>query len=201
MWEQAPLEAKLVSYNPETFNAILMNRGQSCMQRSGEDGKPSVLSCDLNSDSQLMAHNLQIDLTLSLQMLLRNVEAQAQKISEQMVRGRRYVNSKMVLPRSTKKEPMVRPQFVKNDDVKPDAGTETSAEIGTEAAPSEVDPRMLPTKEPKYSPDMVISKTSASFDSPGWPSKQQCLQWKLYKDNGKNNVMPVFMPPENKGFE
>jgi hypothetical protein len=48
--------------------------GQSCMQRI-QDGRP-VLSCDVNSDSQLLAHSLQIDITLSLQMLLKNVESQ-----------------------------------------------------------------------------------------------------------------------------
>lgn len=44
------------------------------MQRV-QDGRP-VLSCDVNSDSQLLAHSLQIDITLSLQMLLKNVESQ-----------------------------------------------------------------------------------------------------------------------------
>jgi hypothetical protein len=48
--------------------------GHSCSQRI-QDGRP-VLSCDVNSESQLLAHSLQIDITLSLQMLLKNVESQ-----------------------------------------------------------------------------------------------------------------------------
>jgi len=40
-----------------------------------QDGRP-VLSCDVNSESQLLAHSLQIDITASLQMLLKNVESQ-----------------------------------------------------------------------------------------------------------------------------
>jgi hypothetical protein len=53
---------------------VYCTAGQSCMQRV-QDGRP-VLSCDVNSDSQLLAHSLQIDITLSLQMLLKNVESQ-----------------------------------------------------------------------------------------------------------------------------
>jgi hypothetical protein len=44
------------------------------MQRI-QDGRP-VLSCDMNSESQLLTHSLHIDITLSLQMLLKNVESQ-----------------------------------------------------------------------------------------------------------------------------
>lgn len=44
------------------------------MQRI-QDGRP-ILTCDVKSESQLLAHNLHIDITLSLQMLLKNVESQ-----------------------------------------------------------------------------------------------------------------------------
>lgn len=40
-----------------------------------QDGRP-VLSCDVSSESKLLAHSLHIDISLSLQMLLRNVELQ-----------------------------------------------------------------------------------------------------------------------------
>lgn len=48
--------------------------GQSCMQGI-QDGR-LVLSCDVNSKSQLLAHSLQIDIALSFQLLLKNVESQ-----------------------------------------------------------------------------------------------------------------------------
>lgn len=40
-----------------------------------QDGR-LVLSCDVNSKSQLLAHSLQIDIALSFQLLLKNVESQ-----------------------------------------------------------------------------------------------------------------------------
>lgn len=184
MWEQAPLEAKLVAYNPDTFSAMLANRGQSCMQRTGDDGKPSVLSCDFNSDSQMMAHNLQIDITLSLQMLLRNVESQAQKISEQMSKGKRYVSK--IISQKTKKEVPPKPKYVSSFN-------SLSVDSDELVVPA--------TQEPIYPADMVISKTSVNFDNPGWPTKQQCVQWKLYANTEKDDVLPVFLLPENKGFE
>jgi hypothetical protein len=48
--------------------------GQSCMQGI-QDGR-LVLSCDVNSKSQLLAHSLQVDIALSFQLLLKNVESQ-----------------------------------------------------------------------------------------------------------------------------
>lgn len=48
--------------------------GQSCVQGI-HDGR-LVLSCDVNSQSQLLAHNLQVDIALSFQLLLKNVESQ-----------------------------------------------------------------------------------------------------------------------------
>jgi len=48
--------------------------GQSCMHGI-QDGR-LVLSCDVNSKSQLLAHSLQIDIALSFQLLLKNVESQ-----------------------------------------------------------------------------------------------------------------------------
>lgn len=48
--------------------------GQSCMQGI-QDGR-LVLSCDVNSKSQILAHSLQIDIALSFQLLLKNVESQ-----------------------------------------------------------------------------------------------------------------------------
>lgn len=179
MWEQAPLEAKLVAYSPETFSAMLANRGQSCMQRNGDDSKPGTLSCDLNTDSQMMAHNLQIDITLSLQMLLRNVESQAQKISEQMSRGKAWEKKKKW--QEVKKDPSLLGKAITS------AGIESNENLSP------------PTKDPKYPSHMDVPMSSEDFDDSGWPTRQQCNQWKLDLDN--NKPYPVYLPPENKGFE
>ncbi|XP_067009164.1 tetratricopeptide repeat protein 17 [Anabrus simplex] len=84
MWQQAPLEMRLLGQDQQSLAAVLRATGQSCVQRL-QGGRPT-LSCDLNSDSQVLAHSLQVDFALSLQMLLKNVESQAKKISEQMAR-------------------------------------------------------------------------------------------------------------------
>lgn len=87
MYQQAPLEVKLQSFQHEPITALLSQRaGDKCLPQIQKDGS-AILSCD----SQLLAHHLQIDITLSLQLLLKNVESQAQKISEQM--SRRMVGS------------------------------------------------------------------------------------------------------------
>lgn len=168
LWEQAPLEEKLVAYSPETFSAMLEKRGQTCTQRSGDDNKPGVLSCDLNTDTQMMAHNLHIDITLSLQMLLRNVESQAQKISEQMSKG----------TWEDKKKKWQKKRF-----------------------PSKMEDDILepPTLDAKYPSSMDIPLSNEDFDDSSWPTRQQCGQWKL--DFNTNKIYPVFLPPENKGFE
>lgn len=88
LWEQAPKAAFVRLHNAnnqeETLGAILTSRGQSCMQRGGDD---AVLTCDVTTDSQMLAHNLQIDLSVSFQ-LLKNVENQLTKIEEQMAKSR-----------------------------------------------------------------------------------------------------------------
>uniref|UniRef100_A0A1B6E4T7 Tetratricopeptide repeat protein 17 n=1 Tax=Clastoptera arizonana TaxID=38151 RepID=A0A1B6E4T7_9HEMI len=76
LYQQAPLHMKLQNYQHESLTAMLNHRDK-CIPIV-QDGT-TILNCD-----QLLAHHLQIDITLSLQLLLKNVESQAQKISEQM---------------------------------------------------------------------------------------------------------------------
>lgn len=176
LWEQVPFETKMFAYSPETLGKMLTERGQSCMQRN--DGEKGTLSCDLNSDSRITAHNLQIDLTLSLHMLLRNVESQAQKISEQMSKGRWQERKKKW--QETKKNG-------------PSLGKILNLGIDIN------DNRNPPTKETKYPAHMDVPMMSDEFDESGWPTRQQCGQWKL--DLETNNIYPVYLPPENKGYE
>lgn len=104
-------------------------------------------------------------------MLLRNVESQAQKISEQMSRGkwdekkRKWQESKKILAKIVESEDTTEP----------------------------------PTLDAKYPASMDVPMSSEDFDDSSWPTRQQCGQWKL--DLNSNKVFPVFLPPENKGFE
>lgn len=167
---------------------MLLNRGQSCTQKESEDGKPSHLSCDLKNDNLMLAHNLQLELILTTQMFLRNVEMQVQMVSEHLRKSKDYVNRLPVSRRknNNKEDTLVKSKFFSDLN----SLNLNSDELYVPA-----------TQQPKYSPQMDIPKTGASFDSPGWPTKQQCLQWKLYSDFGKDTVLSIYLPPENKGFE
>jgi len=103
MYQQAPLEVKLQGFQNEPLSSLLSHKGENCLPQTQRDGS-TVMSCD----SKLLAHHLQIDITLSLQMLLKNVESQAQKISEQM--SRRLVGSS-VKPRVQEQETQIREEL------------------------------------------------------------------------------------------
>lgn len=125
----------------------------------------------------MMAHNLQIDITLSLQMLLRNVESQAQKISEQMNKGKWEERKKKW--QDSKKHP-----------------EKNKINVNIADLDNAMDP---PTLDAKYPPSMDVPMSSEDFDDSSWPTRQQCGQWKL--DLNNNKIFPVFLSPENKGFE
>lgn len=72
------------------LGTLLMNRGQMCTQRNGD----AALSCQIVTDNQLLAHNLELDIGVSLQQL-KNVENQVEKINDLMssskVLHRKYI--------------------------------------------------------------------------------------------------------------
>ncbi|XP_047111144.1 tetratricopeptide repeat protein 17 isoform X1 [Schistocerca piceifrons] len=79
VWHQAPLELRLATADRQLLSSS-KNRapGRACLQKI-VDGH-AVLSCEVNAESQLIAQSV----TLSLQMLLKNVELQVKLISKQM---------------------------------------------------------------------------------------------------------------------
>ncbi|XP_031782231.1 tetratricopeptide repeat protein 17 isoform X2 [Nasonia vitripennis] len=87
LWEdikQMPFLTSQDGIQDESLNSILTSRGQSCMQRSGDE---SILSCDIMSERQMLAQKLQIDFGVSLQVL-KNVENQAKEIRERMTKSK-----------------------------------------------------------------------------------------------------------------
>lgn len=87
LWEdikQMPFLNAQDGIQDESLNSILTSRGQSCMQRSGDE---SILSCDIMSERQMLAQKLQIDFGVSLQVL-KNVENQAKEIRERMTKSK-----------------------------------------------------------------------------------------------------------------
>ncbi|PNF37345.1 hypothetical protein B7P43_G00484 [Cryptotermes secundus] len=172
VWEQAPLDVRLLG---QDHSSLLSNRGQSCMQRV-QDGRP-VLSCDVNSDSQLLAHSLQIDITLSLQMLLKNVESQAKKISEQMSR----------------RGPLS-PELMTRDQ----NGAQILQAEGQEVLSGSSIKYHSPTVAPVF-PAEAIEKTedpTQAYEQEDWPRQEECMAL-----TSSDYFPPVFLPPENKGFE
>ena len=86
LWEEAHSSFIKIhkDIQKETLTSSLPKRGQSCMQRGGDE---SVLTCDIVGDRQTLVNNLQIDISFSLQ-LLSNVENQVKKINEQMIKSK-----------------------------------------------------------------------------------------------------------------
>ena len=57
---------------------------------------------------------------------------------------------------------------------------------------------MEPTDRPKYY-NLKIKKSSEEFEAAHWPSKAQCESYSPFLGDAKNYV-PVYLPPENKGY-
>uniref|UniRef100_A0AAR5PZ19 Tetratricopeptide repeat protein 17 n=1 Tax=Dendroctonus ponderosae TaxID=77166 RepID=A0AAR5PZ19_DENPD len=52
---------------------------------------------------------------------------------------------------------------------------------------------------PKFPISMPI-KYDLHFDKTGWPTKEECLEWNLPLEEEGNLHLPVFLPPDNKGY-
>lgn len=52
----------------------------------------------------------------------------------------------------------------------------------------------------KYPMTMSL-KSNLHFDLTGWPSKDKCMEWNLPVKEKDDLLLPVFMPPENKGYK
>lgn len=74
------MKTPFAAFRAHRLGPILSNRGQSCMQREGDD---AMLSCQVANDNQMFAHNLLVDIGVSLQQL-KNVENQVEKINDRM---------------------------------------------------------------------------------------------------------------------
>lgn len=130
------------------------------------------------------ASPLQVDIKLGLQRLLRNVESETQKISEHMSRGRRGD-----ITRSTTRN-VIQPLKEKISVVSTVSGN-VVREDGV---------NMPPMVHQKYPSTMPIS-TDKYFDIRGWPSKEDCVDWNMPIREQDELDVPVFLPPENKGYQ
>lgn len=50
-------------------------------------------------------------------------------------------------------------------------------------------------------PTTMSTKGNQYFDVTGWPEKEECTQWNLPLEEKDNFNLPVFLPPENKGYQ
>lgn len=57
-----------------------------------------------------------------------------------------------------------------------------------------------PVLYPKF-PTTMSTSSNQYFDATGWPSKEECLKWNLPVEEKDDLDLPVFLPPENKGFQ
>lgn len=122
---------------------------------------------------------MQVDITLNLQQILQNVESETQKITEQIT--------------TSKKEELLK----KSDSAKRKRGSSPTLKIGT----SNDDGLNMPPMLPQKFPVSVSTSGNKYFDVTGWPTKQECRKWNLpIKGRGELDL-PVFLPPENKGYQ
>ncbi|XP_046394814.1 tetratricopeptide repeat protein 17 [Ischnura elegans] len=80
LWEQAPLEVRLMNYGQDKILSAGSGHNKNCIHHQKEGHM--ILSCDLEA-----SHTLETDITLSLQLLMKNVVNQAKKISSAMFHG------------------------------------------------------------------------------------------------------------------
>lgn len=158
----------------------MTRRGQRCVQRNSDESK-NTITCDFTDDH--LATNLQVDITLSLQRLLRNVESETLKITQQMWRGKgeeqRVVQQNVIEPLKEKIREV------------PSVEAKVRQEEGLNAPP---------ILHQKY-PASLASSANQYFDVTGWPKKEECVDWDLPVTEPDELDLPVFLPPENKGYQ
>ncbi|XP_018572773.1 tetratricopeptide repeat protein 17 isoform X3 [Anoplophora glabripennis] len=57
-----------------------------------------------------------------------------------------------------------------------------------------------PVLYPKF-PTTMPTSSNQYFDSTGWPMKEECLRWNLPVEQPDDLNLPLFLPPENKGYQ
>ncbi|XP_057331402.1 tetratricopeptide repeat protein 17 isoform X1 [Microplitis mediator] len=161
------MKTPFAAFRAHRLGPILSHRGQSCMQREGDD---AILSCQVTNDNQMFAHNLLVDIGVSLQQL-KNVENQVEKINDRM-------STAKVLPSKNEKFSEIQ----KNSNVR-------STEFFTVF--------MEPTSKPKYY-NFEIKKSNREFENKNWPDQSECEKSGLLIDT--KQYVPIYLSPENKGY-
>lgn len=57
-----------------------------------------------------------------------------------------------------------------------------------------------PVLYPKF-PTTMPTSGNLYFDVTGWPSKEECLRWNLAVEEEDDLNLPLYLPPENKGYQ
>ncbi|XP_015120948.1 tetratricopeptide repeat protein 17 isoform X2 [Diachasma alloeum] len=147
---------------------MLSSRGQVCTHRDGDD---ATLSCQSVTDNQIFAHNLQIDIDVSLEQL-KNVENQVEKMNDRMT-STKVMHSTTDRPGKTK-----------------DSSNERNPEFFSVF--------MEPTNKPKYH-NLEIEKSSADFEGQNWPTSGECDRQELLLSD-TTQYIPIYLSPEYKGY-
>ncbi|XP_063991884.1 tetratricopeptide repeat protein 17 isoform X2 [Diachasmimorpha longicaudata] len=175
--ERLKLEEKILSekirspflaLRAQRLGSMLSSRGQVCTHRDDDD---TTLSCQSVTDNQIFAHNLQIDIGVSLQQL-KNVENQVEKMNDRMA-------STKVMRKKT------------------DRSGKTK-DSNNEKKPEFFSVFMEPTNKPKYH-NIEIKKSAAEFESKNWPISSECERPELLISH-TTQYLPIYLSPENKGY-
>ena len=57
-----------------------------------------------------------------------------------------------------------------------------------------------PQTYPKF-PTTMSTSGEKYFDVAGWPHEEECRKWNLPINEKEDLKLPIFLPPENKGYE
>lgn len=167
---------QLAGYDAEKLSALVSKKGQRCIQRNSDNSKP-VITCDFTDDH--IATDFEVDIILNLQRILQNVKSETERITEHM-RKRDVVKEKkkkVVKLKAAAKEEKINPEEVKEDESK-----------------------MPPVLHQKF-PVNLATSGDQYFDAMEWPKKEECEKWNLPIKERDELDVPVFLPPENKGYQ
>lgn len=197
-WEHVSFESQLSGYNSDKSGSVLPNQGQRCVQKMSKDQKPTI-TCDFASSqtSKLTKYLHNNDI---IEPFLQVVQSSYTDLKQKMS----LIKSQRVQKKTTKKQGRLKIENNVNKNVVFD---DKLREIGLEFEEfhknvlDDLDvSKMVPLLPEKY-PTAYPIPDNLYFDQKGWPNKDECVQWNL-PISGKDYLkVPVYLPPENKGYQ
>ena len=131
----------------------------------------STITCDI-SDDDILTPTMDFDVMQNYQKLLRNIKAEAQKINKQLMKNKGLNSLERKYNKKKKRKNVPKDVNFKHD---------------VNDLPSPDHPTKFHTAEDLY------------FEANDWPGREECVKLSLNEREDLN--LPVYLSPENKGYE